>query len=80
MYANAHPTQELSVASSGSHDDAEGCPVCGGPIQFIQRRGPGEVTVSPCGHDITDAQATALATTRQRRVATDGGRDTEASD
>jgi len=74
MYANAHPTQELSVASSSSHhDDTEGCPVCGGPIQAVERRGPNDVSVSPCGHDITDAQAVSLATTRQRRVATDGG-------
>lgn len=79
MTSNTYnPTQELSVASSGSHThQSGGCPVCGGPVQAVERRA-GEVSVAPCGHDITDVQAAALAAPERsttREVATDGGED-----
>jgi len=78
MYEHNDPTQELSVASSSNRaDDSEGCPICGAGIQYIERRGPSEVSVSPCGHDITNVQAYALAAPEQRRVATDGGQNVE---
>lgn len=58
-------------SSDEQHADTDGCPTCGGDIQAIERRGPGEVVVSPCGDVITETLARDFP--RASRARADGG-------
>ncbi|MXR20332.1 hypothetical protein [Halobacterium bonnevillei] len=47
--------QELSAAQHDENDD--GCPECGAPIRSVTRRGPSEVVIAPCGHNVAGTLA-----------------------
>ncbi|WP_232688019.1 hypothetical protein [Halobacterium zhouii] len=56
MFDSNDSGQECSVAQHRENDD-DGCPKCGGPIQYVETRGPGDVRVQPCGHRISQVLA-----------------------
>lgn len=46
---NANAIENGSVAAT----ENDGCPVCGSPLQCVERRSPTGATASPCGCDIS---------------------------
>jgi hypothetical protein len=68
MFESNDSTQECSVAQHDEND--AGCPECGSSIAAVERRGPGDVTVRPCGHDVSDSLTRDF---QAKRLSTDGG-------
>lgn len=56
--------------------DDDGCPTCGEEIAAVERRGPGDVLLQPCGHDVGDTLAQNFPRARGRAM-TDGGQPVE---
>jgi hypothetical protein len=74
---NAMRTQNDDPQNSDAqHQTDDGCPSCGGPIQAVERRGPGDVTVQPCGHKVSDTLARNFGQSRDQPAITDGGAET----
>ena len=53
------------------------CPICGGPIGYISRRGPMDAIVNPCGCQLGSVSVTDLLEGDRRDVLTDGGTATD---
>jgi len=70
---DANRTQEFSVAQRRDHQQDDGCPKCGGPIQAVTRRGPTDVVIQPCGHSVSQTLARDFPRAREDRARADGG-------
>ncbi|CQH61641.1 uncharacterized protein HHUB_3507 [Halobacterium hubeiense] len=54
MFESNDSDQEPSVVQ---HRKNDGCPVCRALIRTVERRGPGDVVVQTCGHEVGDTLA-----------------------
>jgi len=54
MFESNDSNQEPSAVQ---HRENDGCPVCEASILAVERRGPSDVVVRPCGHEVGDTLA-----------------------